>query len=185
MLALSSSNGFSQLINEPTHRQTNSTSCFDLIFTDKPGLSVDSGVHWSLHPKCHHQIIYSTFNLSICYPSPYQQLAWDYEKADPNKIRKVLDLVNWERLSEQKSIDAQFAKFNDTILNTFRNFIPNKYITINDKDNIDFILLENLITELDELISSTKSLYYKNLGKKLNNPLLQAKTYLSTLKPLW
>ena len=45
LLALSSSNGFSQLINEPTHRQTNSTSCFDLIFTDKSGLSVDSGVH--------------------------------------------------------------------------------------------------------------------------------------------
>ena len=45
LLALSSSNGFSQLINEPTHIQTNSTSCIDLNFTDTPALSVDSGVH--------------------------------------------------------------------------------------------------------------------------------------------
>ena len=59
---------FSQLIDEPTHIKTNSTSCIDLIFTDKPALSVDSGVHSALHPNCHHQIICSTFNLNICYP---------------------------------------------------------------------------------------------------------------------
>ena len=60
---LYSSNGFFQLINEPTHIQTNNTSSIDLLFTDKPGLSVNSGVHSSLDPNCHHQIIYSTFNL--------------------------------------------------------------------------------------------------------------------------
>ena len=156
MLTLSSSNGFSQLINEPTHIKTNSTSCIDLIFTDKPGLSVDSGVHSSLHPNCHHQIIYSTFNLSISYPSPYQWLVWDYKKADPNKIRKALDLVNWERLIDQKRIDAQVATFNDTILNTFHNFVPNKYITIDDKDPV----------WMNETIKSkmkAKSILYKNI----------------------
>ena len=70
LLVLSSSNDFSQLIDEPTHIKTNSTSCIDLIFTDKADLSVDSGVHSSLHPNCHHQIIYSTFSLNICYPPP-------------------------------------------------------------------------------------------------------------------
>ena len=34
-----SSNGFSQLINEPTHIQTNISSCIDLIFTDQPIIS--------------------------------------------------------------------------------------------------------------------------------------------------
>ena len=47
----------------------------------------------------------------------------------------------------------------------------------NERFENDFIFLENLITELNELISSAKALYYENLGKKLNNPLLQAKTY--------
>ena len=62
----------------------------------------------------------------------------------------------------------QVAAFNETILNVFRNYVPNKYITIDDKDpawmneniktkikekNIengrfesDFIVLEKLIT---------------------------------------
>ena len=118
--------------------------------------------------------------------------------------------MNWERLFDQKHINAQVAALNETILNVFRNYVPNKYITIDDKDPVwmnetikskikaknalykkniqngrferDFVLLQNLIIELKELISSTKFLYYENLAKKLNNPLLQAKTYWSILK---
>ena len=91
-----------------------------------------------------------------------------------------------------------------------RNYVPNKYITIDDKDPVwmnetikskikpknalykkyiqndrfesDFIYLENLIIELNELIFSAKALHYENLAKKLNNRLLQAKTYWSILK---
>ena len=63
LFSLTSSNGFSQLINEPTHIQANSSSCIDLIFTDQPNLSVNSGVHSSLRPNCHHQIVHSSFNL--------------------------------------------------------------------------------------------------------------------------
>ena len=66
-------------------------------------------------------------------PPPYHQVVWNYEKADPYNIRKALDFVNWERLFDQKSIDAQVATFNDTILNTLRNFVPNNYVTIDDK----------------------------------------------------
>ena len=40
LYSLTSSNGFSQLINEPTYIQTNSSSCNDLIFTNQPILSV-------------------------------------------------------------------------------------------------------------------------------------------------
>ena len=35
----------------------------------------------------------------------------------------------------------------------------------NGRFESDFIFLENLITELNELISSTIALYYENLGK--------------------
>ena len=78
---LTSSNGFSQLMNEPTHIQTNSSSCIDLIFTDQQNLSVNSGFHASLHPNCHHQIVHTKFNLNISYapppPPPYQRFIWD------------------------------------------------------------------------------------------------------------
>ena len=47
------------------------------------------------------------------------------------------------------------------------------------------MLLETLITELNELINTTIALYYQNLSKKLNNPLLQPKTYWSKLKTFY
>ena len=56
-----------------------------------------------------------------------------------------------------------------------------KYIE-NGRLESDFILLEKLITELNDLIFSTKTLYCENLAKKLNNPLLQTKSYWSILK---
>ena len=182
-----------------------------VVFTDQLNLSVNSGVHASLHPNCHHQIVLSSFNLNIYYPPPYQRLIWDYKKADANIIRRALDSVNWERLFDSiKNINEQVIALNETIWNVFRNYVPNKYITIDDKDPVwmnenikskiniknllskqysqngrfesDFVFLENLITEINELISSTKNLYYENLAKKLNNSLLQAKTYWSILK---
>ena len=116
MLSLTSCNGFQQIINEPTHIQRQSSSCIDLIFTDQPNLLVNSRIHTSLHPNCHHQIVQSKFDLNIFYPPPYQRLVWDYKKADASSLRKALDSVNWEKL--------------------FRNFVPNKIITCNDKDLI-------------------------------------------------
>ena len=213
LLSLTSSNGFTRLIHEPTHIQANSSSCIDLVFTDQPNLSVNSGVHASLHPNCHHQITNSNFNLNIYYPPPYQRLIWDYKKADANIIRKALDSVNWERLFDGKNINAQVISLNETILNVFRNYVPNKYITIDDKDPVwmneiikskiktknllfkqyiqngrfesDLVFLQALITEINELISSTRNVYYENLAKKLNNPLLQVKTYWSILKTFY
>ena len=128
-------------------------------------------------------------------------------------MRKALDSVNWERFFDSKNINEQVIALNETILNVFRNYVPNKYITVDDKDPVwmneiikskiktknrlfnqyiqngrsesDFVFTENLITEINELISSTKNLYYENLAKKLNNPLLQAKTYWSILKSFY
>ena len=68
LYSVSSSAGFAQLMNEPTHIQSSSSSCIDLIFTDQPNLSVNCGVHASLHSNCHHQITYCSFNLDIYYP---------------------------------------------------------------------------------------------------------------------
>ena len=146
----------------------------------------------------------------MSYPPPYQGLIWDYKKDDAKIIGKALDSVNWERLFYSKNINAQAIALNETILNAFRNYVPNKYITIGNKDPVwtheiikskiktknlhfkqyirngrfesDFVFLETLITEINELISSTKNFYYENLAIKLNNPLLQAKTYYSEKK---
>ena len=65
-----------------------------------------------------------------------------------------------------------------------KNALYKKYVQ-NGRFESDFVYLKNLIIELKELISSTKALYDENLGKKLNNPLFQAKTYWSILKTFY
>ena len=47
----------------------------------------------------------------------------------------------------------------------------------NGRFESDFVLVERLVTEINDLISHTKALYYENLAIKPNNPLLQATTY--------
>ena len=44
---------------------------------------------------------------------------------------------------------------------------------------------ESLTAELNDIISYTRDLHYENLAKKLNNLLLQAKTYWSILKSIY
>ena len=53
--AITSQFGLQQLIKEPTHILTDSSSCIDLLFTSQPNLVMESGVHSSLHQNCHHQ----------------------------------------------------------------------------------------------------------------------------------
>ena len=62
-----------------------------------------------------------------------------------------------------------------------KNLLFKQYIQ-NGRLESDFGFLETLITEINELISSTKNLYYENLAKKSNDLLLQAKAYWSIIK---
>ena len=50
--------GLTQIIHEPTHILESSVSRIDLTFTSQENLVTNSGVHSSLHPNCHHQIVF-------------------------------------------------------------------------------------------------------------------------------
>ena len=82
--------------------------------------------------------------------------------------------------------DKDPVQMNDTIKAKIktRNLVFKQYMQ-NERFESDFGFLKALITELNELISSTKTLYYENLAKKLNNSLLQAKTYWPILKTFY
>ena len=50
------------------------------------------------------------------------------------------------------------------------------------RQETDFHALEESVHNLNNLILPTKKSYYENLGKKLNDPTLQSRTYWSVLK---
>ena len=66
-----------QVITEPTNILENSSSCIDLIFSNKPNLIMDSVVYPTLHLKRHYPIIYSKLNLKSEYPPRYMLKIWD------------------------------------------------------------------------------------------------------------
>ena len=122
--------GLQQIINEPTHISNTSSSCINLIFTSQPNLLTDSGAHSSLHPNCHHQIVFAKLNLHIVYPPPYLREIWHYREAKTGLIRQTIKEFNWERAFSNTSINEKV----DTILNILSNFIPHEIIVCDDKD---------------------------------------------------
>ena len=63
-----------------------------------------------------------------------------------------------------------------------KNKLYKQYIK-NRRSESHFVFIENLVHEINDLVSNYKNLYYDNLAKKLNNPLLQ--TYWSILKTFY
>ena len=82
--------------------------------------------------------------------------------------------------------DKDPVSMNETIKSkiTAKNVLYKKYIQ-NGRFESDFVCLENFIIEFNELISSTRALYYENFARKLNNLLLPGKTYWSILKTFY
>ena len=62
--------------NKGTYAFFKLTSLIDLVYTFLPNLVVTLGKHPSLHPNCHHQIVYIKFNLKINYPPPHNWEVW-------------------------------------------------------------------------------------------------------------
>ena len=137
--------GLHQIINEPIHILENSSSCIDLIFTSQPNLSVESGTQHSLHPNCHHQIIYTRFNLEVLYPSPYTREVCHDKDSNVDLIRRSINEFDWDRAFANKHVDEKVLIFNKTFLNILNNFIPHEVIICDDK--VHHGSMEKLINE--------------------------------------
>ena len=97
---------------------------------------MESRVHSSLHPNCHHQVVFANFNLSILYPPPYERSVWLYEKANPELIRKAINEFHWIKTPSNVSIDKKVCYFTETLLNIIHNFIPHERIVCDDTEAV-------------------------------------------------
>ena len=211
--AVTSSFGLSQIISGPTHILANSTSCIDLIFTNHPDLIINSGIHPSLHPNCHHQIVYAEIDFKIHFPPPYTRQIWHYKKADFKGLRRCIDSFNCEHIFSNVNIDKQVEIFNSTFLNIVSNYYPNEVITIDDRDPpwitseikdkftykkilfeqyinngrslYDWNKVETARNEIINAITNSRMRHYERLNSKLSSPNTAPKVYWSILKSLY
>ena len=148
------------------------------------------------------------FILQIEHPPPYTCEIWDYGKAHFDLINKAIENFDWNKLFSSQDIHDQVNLFNTTILNIFRNFIPNKVILCDDKEPVwvneevrllikqknlmfwiqrkngdfDIGILNKLSEDLTNAITNSKLVYYRRIASKLNDPNSAPKTYWSILK---
>ena len=65
-------------------------------------------------------------------------------------------MLELERHFDHKDINTQVMTLNETILNVFRNYVPNKYITIGDKDTV--WMNETIKSNVKQKINFTNSI---------------------------
>ena len=180
--------GLNQLIKTPTRLHQNSATSIDLVVTNQPHLVIDSGVHSSLSSTCHHKIVFAKLSLKVEDPPPYERIFWYYFRADKASINQAINAINWDELFANKTVESQVSELNDLLLNIYSNYIPNKTVLCDDKDpswmtngirtaiemknnaykeyirsgmrHNYYLRLENLTTELSNLVHDTKTEYF-------------------------
>ena len=163
--------GLYQLINKSTNLLENSSSCLDLIFTSQPNLVVELGVHQSLHPNCHHQIVFAQFNLMIFYPPSYSREVLHYREENTDLIRRAIRNFNCEKSFYNTNINKKVSIFNETILNILSNYIPHETLSC---DNKDYPLCNSWIKSLLQ----DKQKLYKDFRRSNSAQLLNTLNYL-------
>ena len=86
---------------------------------------MDSGVHAPFQPHCHRQIIFEEFDLNVFYPPPYEKTMWYFSQANSDRIKRAVDLFDWESALIDLDVNEQVPVFNDKI----KNIIMSSFVT--------------------------------------------------------
>ena len=84
------------------------------------------GVESSRFDKCHHNVIYGKINIRVPLPPVFIREVWNYSKADAENIQKAILGFNCRKAFESLSVDSKVDLLNETLLNIYRDYIPNK-----------------------------------------------------------
>ena len=101
--------------------------CIDLVFFTNQNVISKYDVDASIFDKCHRNI-YDKIDICVPLPPKYVHEVWDYSKADVQNIKKYIKNFNWGNALVPLSIYSKVDLLNETLLNSFRNYIPNKKI---------------------------------------------------------
>ena len=206
-------NGLKNIIQEPTHLpQAHIATCIDLILTDQIYSFTESGVIPSPDSHLKHQIIYGKVNFGVPCPPPYKRRLWKYELADIHLIRERLANTNWNQLFFNKNLDDMVQIFSSLFLGVMKTSIPNKMVTIDDRDApwvtpevksalnnnrriyaswvkkgrlaADYLRVQLSQSTTNSIVTSAKKSYIDDLSRKLCDPTTGPKAFRTAFKCL-
>ena len=138
---------------------------------------------------------------------------WSYKKPNNESIRESFESVNWKTLFNNKTVNKKLSILNETIINSFSNFVPNKLVTFDDSDppwmndyiknkikwkhqiykiyqnnghkDSAYFKLQEVASVVSKLVSRRKEEYPNHFALKLSDAMTNAKTYWSLLKTFY
>ena len=116
---------------------------------------MESGIHFSLHRNCHHQLIYAKINLKVFYTPPYDREIWHYQRTNVGLIQRVIEQFSWEKSFRNLNINEMFFLFNKTIKNILSNYIFHETFTSDDREP------PWINNNIKQLIQEKKDTYFK------------------------
>ncbi|KAK3083103.1 hypothetical protein FSP39_014041 [Pinctada imbricata] len=144
MKLISASQGLTQLLNKPTSITEFSETLIDLILTNNTNIIHDYGV---LEPflevnKRFHRPTFCLINSKKIASKKCKRTIFLYEKGNYELLKIRIKNENLDnRITEEKSIDDNVKLITEIIVNTAKECIPNKEITIR-KDELPWITNE-------------------------------------------
>ena len=70
----------------------------------------------------------------MSWPPPYKRQAWDYSKANKEKIRNSLLNIDWSFKFSGLTVDEMTSIFTTSVMDIMLRYIPNKMIKCHGKD---------------------------------------------------
>jgi len=126
-------NNLHQIIDDPTHITSTSSTLIDLIITDAPGYIINSGTKAPLGDK-HHCRIFCTVNIPIENERAYKRKIWNYERGNFEMLTQNLAQAPWGAMEIYDDVDDATDYFEKLFLTTAHDYIPSKLVTIRPRD---------------------------------------------------
>ena len=156
-------------------------SYIDFIFCIGEYVISKQRVNVSIFDKCHYNIIYGKINIHV--PLKPTRNIWHYSKASVERFKNVISTFNSNKPFENLSTDEKVELLNETLLNSFRNNIPNKKIKcdFSSRESDHDKVLEKS-PECTTKTFETKKRYILEMINKLEDPNTASKTELDYIK---
>ena len=123
---ITTSAGYSQIMNEPKHFVNKTSSCVDLIFSLDLNITSNCSIKKTIHEKSHHNILHGTLNFNVLLPPPYYREIWDCKHANTGNIQKAITMFDWQKTFINKNTNEMTRILTDTLVNISKKFIPHK-----------------------------------------------------------
>ena len=199
-----------QLVDFPTRFQDNSSSCLDLIITNRAMFIKNIIPYEPLH-KCDH--IPLSFEIAVQYPKikPFKRMVWNFNQANWNKLIVDLQNFDWNSILNLENLDEVTQLWTEKFLELAKGSVPCLEVLIRPKDKpymnkaikllirkrnrafhkfkgsrsqTDWEIYRNFRNLVVSEIRKSQHHYYKNISLKLQHEPTSSKAWWKYVKIL-